>query len=134
MRRQGQSLDLRRAMRRAMCDAPPKPAPAMDSRPLPRWQRLLNAPFIAGIWAYRYTLSPLVGRYCRFTPTCSQYAPEAYRTLGPWQGTRLTLWRLLRCQPLAKGGYDPVPLPRTTGRLEPEPQSGGHARLEDHKM
>lgn len=78
---------------------------------LPVWARVANAPFIAGIWLYRFTLSPFIGRYCRFSPTCSQYGLEAYRTYGPWRATRLTAWRLARCQPLAKGGYDPVPLP-----------------------
>lgn len=71
--------------------------------------RVANVPFVGGIWLYRMVLSPLVGRYCRFTPTCSQYALEAYREHGPWRGTRMTLWRLARCQPLARGGYDPVP-------------------------
>lgn len=89
----------------AMSTDPPTPSPL----PLPL--RALNAPFILGIWIYRFTLSPLVGRHCRFTPTCSQYALEAFRTLGPIRALRLTLWRLARCQPLAKGGYDPVPIP-----------------------
>ncbi len=80
-------------------------------RGLAPWARVLNTPFIWGIWVYRMTLSPLVGRYCRFSPTCSQYALEAYRTFGPWRATCLTLWRLVRCQPLARGGYDPVPIP-----------------------
>lgn len=73
--------------------------------------RLANVPFIAVIWAYRVTLSPLVGRHCRFAPTCSRYALEAYRLHGPIRGTRLTVARLLRCHPWCPGGYDPVPIP-----------------------
>ena len=46
---------------------------------------------------------------CRFSPTCSAYALEAYRLHGVWIGTGLTLWRILRCNPLCRGGYDPVP-------------------------
>ena len=46
---------------------------------------------------------------CRFSPTCSAYALEAYRRHGVWIGTGPTLWRILRCNPLCRGGYDPVP-------------------------
>ena len=46
---------------------------------------------------------------CRFTPTCSQYALEAIRKYGAFKGTAMALWRLLRCNPLCRGGYDPVP-------------------------
>ena len=46
---------------------------------------------------------------CRFSPTCSAYAVEAYQRHGIWIGTGLTLWRILRCNPLFRGGYDPVP-------------------------
>ena len=70
---------------------------------------LPSLPFIAAIRLYQATLSPLLGGYCRFTPTCSQYALEAYRTHGPLRGTWLTLRRLLRCHPLGGHGYDPVP-------------------------
>lgn len=93
-----------------------------DASPtLPRWARLLNAPFIAAIWLYRITLSRLTGRFCRFHPTCSQYALEAYHTYPPLRATRLTLGRLVRCQPLARGGYDPLPLPNTP-RLDDTPR------------
>jgi hypothetical protein len=46
---------------------------------------------------------------CRFTPTCSQYALEAFEKRGFFAGLTLTLWRILRCSPLSPGGYDPVP-------------------------
>ena len=58
---------------------------------------------------YQLTFSALVGNCCRFQPTCSEYAKEAYRKYGLFKGTKLTVWRLLRCHPFAKGGYDPVP-------------------------
>ena len=58
---------------------------------------------------YQLTFSSLVGNCCRFQPTCSEYAKEAYQKYGIIKGTRLTVWRLLRCHPWAKGGYDPVP-------------------------
>ncbi len=77
--------------------------------------RVATYPFLWAIWAYRATLSPFIGGQCRFEPTCSRYALGAYKTFGPIKGTRLTAWRLLRCQPFTKGGYDPVPLPPGQG-------------------
>lgn len=69
-------------------------------------QRLL----LAIIAFYRYCLSPLFPGHCRFTPSCSEYAREAVLRFGPLRGAFLAAWRLLRCQPLCKPGYDPVPL------------------------
>jgi putative membrane protein insertion efficiency factor len=48
---------------------------------------------------------------CRFTPSCSTYAREAYLVHGRWHGTWLTVRRLLRCRPFGPSGYDPVPPP-----------------------
>ncbi|MEO8777705.1 MAG: membrane protein insertion efficiency factor YidD [Rhodanobacter sp.] len=58
---------------------------------------------------YKRWLSPLLGSRCRFHPTCSDYARIAVTRFGPWRGSLLTGWRLLRCQPLCEGGHDPVP-------------------------
>lgn len=58
---------------------------------------------------YRRFLSPLKPPMCRFQPTCSQYAIEALERHGLLHGSALTLWRILRCHPLCKGGFDPVP-------------------------
>lgn len=58
---------------------------------------------------YQLTFSSLVGNCCRFQPTCSEYAKQAYQKYGFIKGTWLTIKRLLRCHPWAKGGYDPVP-------------------------
>ena len=46
---------------------------------------------------------------CRYIPTCSEYAVTAIERYGAWKGVRMALWRLLRCNPFSKGGYDPVP-------------------------
>jgi uncharacterized protein len=58
---------------------------------------------------YKRFLSPLLPPACRFHPTCSVYALEALQKHGALRGVRLTLWRLLRCQPFHPGGIDPVP-------------------------
>ena len=65
------------------------------------------------IWLIRFYqkfLSPLKGRpCCRFTPTCSAYALQAYQKRGFFVGTALTVYRIFRCNPFCPGGYDPVP-------------------------
>ena len=58
---------------------------------------------------YQKFISPIKPNCCRFTPTCSAYAIEAYSKRGFIVGTVLTVWRILRCNPFSKGGYDPVP-------------------------
>ena len=66
--------------------------------------------FIRLIKFYQKYLSPLKGRAtCIYTPTCSQYAIEALEKYGLINGGGLAVWRILRCNPFAKGGYDPVP-------------------------
>ena len=65
--------------------------------------------FIFLIRFYRRFISPLFPPRCRFTPTCSQYALEAFTKHGFFKGFYLTVWRILRCNPFCKGGYDPVP-------------------------
>ena len=69
--------------------------------------------FLAIIHAYRLTLSPLLGRQCRYQPTCSAYGLDAIRDHGPWRGGWMTLRRIGRCHPFSAGGYDPVPPKRT---------------------
>jgi putative membrane protein insertion efficiency factor len=59
--------------------------------------------------AYKLLISPIFLGSCRFVPSCSEYAAEAIRTYGVLKGTWLAAQRLARCQPLCKGGHDPVP-------------------------
>lgn len=61
------------------------------------------------IRAYQLMISPLIPHCCRFVPSCSQYAAEAFRTHGCVKGLGLSLKRLLRCHPFHPGGWDPVP-------------------------
>ena len=59
--------------------------------------------------AYRWTISPLLGRVCRHEPSCSAYATEAIERHGSWRGFWLALSRFSRCHPWGGHGYDPVP-------------------------
>lgn len=70
------------------------------------FQRLL----IGLVRFYQKQISPFKkGASCRFRPTCSQYAIEAIRIHGAIKGTAMAVWRILRCNPFNKGGFDPVP-------------------------
>ena len=58
---------------------------------------------------YRYVISPLLGRRCRFYPSCSEYTAEAVEKYGAFKGAKLGIKRLSRCHPWNTGGFDPVP-------------------------
>lgn len=72
-------------------------------------KEILIFPFIILIRFYRVCISPLKPPSCRFTPTCSEYAIEAFRMHGPVKGLFLTVRRIGRCHPWGGSGYDPVP-------------------------
>jgi putative membrane protein insertion efficiency factor len=61
------------------------------------------------IRVYQYALSPLMGRSCRYVPTCSEYTAEAVQKHGAIKGGWLGAKRICRCHPWHPGGYDPVP-------------------------
>jgi len=58
---------------------------------------------------YRKYISPMKSTKCPYIPTCSEYGLEAIRVHGAFKGSLLAIWRILRCNPFSKGGYDPVP-------------------------
>lgn len=58
---------------------------------------------------YQTKISPRTPPACKYYPTCSQYGYEAIERFGALKGSALTIWRILRCNPFSKGGYDPVP-------------------------
>lgn len=70
---------------------------------------MLTRGMIACVRWYQRHISPMLGHNCRFVPTCSQYAVEALQTHGPVKGLILSVWRILRCNPLGRYGFDPVP-------------------------
>ncbi len=74
-----------------------------------KFNLVLRLVFVLPIKAYRFFISPLKGRSCRFWPTCSHYAEEAIMRHGIIKGGTLATWRVLRCGPWHPGGHDPVP-------------------------
>ena len=73
-------------------------------RTLARW------PLLVLIRFYQLTLARAVpANTCRFYPTCSHYGYQAIYKHGAWKGSLLAVWRVLRCNPFNRGGYDPVP-------------------------
>ena len=77
--------------------------------------------FVLPIRAYQRLLSPLTPPSCRFEPSCSEYGAQSILAHGVIKGVLLTSWRILRCQPFATGGLDPVPL---KGRWKPPERAG----------
>ena len=71
----------------------------------------LRVALLGLIAVYRLTLSGMLGGQCRFYPSCSAYAEQAIRNCGAVRGTALSVWRVLRCSPLSKGGVDHPPPP-----------------------
>ena len=72
------------------------------------WKFLNQVPIVL-IKFYRAFLSPLFAPSCKYYPTCSGYALEAFQKHNLFYAFWLTLWRILRCNPFSKGGFDPVP-------------------------
>jgi uncharacterized protein len=91
-------------------------------------KRLLALPLLALIRAYQRWISPAFPRRCKYEPTCSAYAVEAIRELGPLRGSIVAGWRLLRCNPLSDGGIDDL----EDRRLFPSRRSGTTGRRHGH--
>ncbi|MBQ4128636.1 MAG: membrane protein insertion efficiency factor YidD [Ruminococcus sp.] len=73
--------------------------------------------FISIIRYYQCYISPHLGKgKCKYFPTCSQYMLEAIQIHGAFKGLFMGLWRILRCNPFSKGGYDPVPEKKHKGK------------------
>ncbi len=83
---------------------------AEDARSRPHLARVVKRiPRFAGIaavWTYRLTLGWFLGGQCKYHPSCSQYAIDAYKEFGFFKGTVLAAWRLARCNPWSRGGVD----------------------------
>jgi len=70
--------------------------------------KIMNKFCIFLIRIYQGCISPLLGKNCRYIPTCSEYTIEAIQEYGASKGIRMGIERILRCHPFAKGGFDPV--------------------------
>lgn len=86
--------------------------------------RAVTRGLLAMLDFYRRWLSPAIHAVkpggCRYLPTCSEYASVAIATHGPLKGVGLAIWRLLRCNPLMRGGLDPVPPARDSRHCQPK--------------
>lgn len=85
--------------------------PIFWNRSKPIHDRLLCAPVLMLLFAYKRFVSPMLGNACRFYPSCSDYAREAFWRKNFWSALALAAWRLARCNPLHPGGYDPLEAP-----------------------
>lgn len=70
--------------------------------------RAARAAVVAPIKLYRKLISPLTGQRCKYYPSCSEYAVQSITKFGILRGLVLAGWRLLRCNPFSRGGFDPV--------------------------
>ncbi|HEV3321469.1 MAG TPA: membrane protein insertion efficiency factor YidD [Solirubrobacteraceae bacterium] len=97
----------------------PEPQPGRLSGHASRVARIVvSAPIVA----YQRVISPGLPRRCRYEPTCSRYAVQALAEYGILRGLVLAAWRLLRCNPWSRGGYDPVEAQQLF-RVAPAPQA-----------
>lgn len=94
-------------------------------------KRALSAFLLTVIGAYQRWISPALPRRCKYHPTCSAYAAQAIRELGPLRGSIVAGWRLLRCNPLSDGGIDDLcdrslfrERPASNGAVDPPRPAG----------
>ncbi len=76
--------------------------------------RFPNTLLLTLLRGYKWAFSPFLPPACRYVPTCSDYAAEAIERYGAFRGSAMAIWRVLRCHPFVRGGYDPVPLSDVT--------------------
>lgn len=102
-------------------------------------RKILLAPPLALVYLYKYVISPLTPAACRHLPTCSQYAVDALKLHGPFDGSRLAANRIARCHPWGTSGFDPVPVilikKIDTKKYDPYAKHYPHSdRLKEHAV
>jgi uncharacterized protein len=80
-------------------------------------QWLVRAPLLILLFGYQRFISPMIGSRCRYYPSCSQYAVESLKRFNPLKALFLIFVRVIRCNPLSAGGFDPVPTSLECGCL-----------------
>ena len=85
--------------------------------------RLLRLVAQLPIRLYQWLVSPMLGERCRYYPSCSDYASQAIKRFGILRGTVLAGWRVLRCNPWSRGGFDPVEAQRLFSSRAPAPDA-----------
>lgn len=73
-----------------------------------RWREIVEGIWLAPVKLYRAAASPLLKPRCKYMPTCSEYFEQAVRKYGILRGSARGFYRVLRCNPFSKGGYDPL--------------------------
>jgi len=86
----------------------PTDPPGEEASSRGMWRQWPAVVLVALFKGYQCCISPLFPPACRFVPSCSQYAIDAVRKYGALRGAAMALWRILRCHPFSRGGYDPV--------------------------
>jgi len=92
--------------------------------------KLLRRAVLAPLFLYQRLISPALPRRCRYEPTCSAYAVQAIERHGVLRGVVLAGWRLLRCNPFSRGGYDPVSAQRLFAHECAEHTAVGRERMD----
>ncbi len=90
-------------------------------------ERFARRTAAAPIRAYQRLISPALPRRCKYHPSCSAYAVQAIESYGILRGAVLAAWRLLRCNPFSRGGYDPVSAQRLFHRSPPRIHDSPHS-------
>lgn len=85
------------------------------------WRHPLRTIVLGVIRFYQLWISPLTPPSCRFYPSCSAYGMQSVERFGPLRGTRMAIWRIMRCNPWNPGGIDHVPAKGPDGRPAPSP-------------
>lgn len=96
-----------------------------------RMRQLAIAPLLLPVFLYRKLISPFLAPRCRYYPTCSTYAVDALRAYGPFRGTVLAAWRVVRCNPFSDGGFDHVEDQRLF-KAKPRRHTTHHEECDEH--
>jgi uncharacterized protein len=87
------------------------------------WSKSARFALVLPIRVYQRVFSPMFGERCKYYPSCSEYAAQSITKFGILRGLVLAGWRVLRCNPMSRGGYDPVEAQRVFKSRSPAASS-----------